>query len=110
LTSQKNEIIIIKIILLVVRYFDWFQNSNSQVLLRSGLWEKMKETISNLDIIKMFSHILSPRTIRVTTFEVQREMHLGTEEQFASDSIATLSVLNASYTTATGSPVNSITS
>jgi len=86
-------IIIIKIILFV-RYFDWFQNSNSQALLRSGLCEKMKETISNLDIIKMFSHILSPRTIRVTTFEVQRKLHIGTEERSASDSLAP--VLNVS--------------
>jgi len=95
-TSQKNEIIIIKIILLFVRYLDWLQNSNSQVLLRSGLWEKMKETIRNLDIIKMFSHTSSPRTIRVTTFEVQKKLYLGAEEQFACYSLAMLPVLNAS--------------
>lgn len=96
MTSQKNEIIIIQVILLFVRYLEWIQNSNSQVLLRSGLWEKMKETISTFDIIKMFSHTLSPRTVRVTTFEVQRKLYRGTEEQFVSYSLAMLPVVNVS--------------
>ena len=110
MTSQKNEIIIIimimiiQIILLFVRYLDWFQNTKSQVLLRSGLWEKMKETISNFDIIKMFSHTLSSRTIRVTTFEIQRKLYLGTEEQFACYSLAVLPVLNASQYQGDGLP------
>jgi hypothetical protein len=82
------------ITLLIVCYLDLFQNSNSQVLLRSGLWEKMKETISNFDIVKMFSHTLSLPTIRVTTFEVQRKLYPGTEEQFAPYSLAVLPVLN----------------
>jgi CRISPR/Cas system-associated endoribonuclease Cas2 len=99
MTSQKNEIIIIQIILLFVRYLDWFQDSNSQLLLRPGLWEKMKETISNFDIIKMFSHTFYPRTIRAkgkATFEIQRKLYPGIDEQFASDRSAELPVFNTS--------------